>query len=84
MRKKIGKYLSVVKLLRAKGRKTDTWEVFNHVTDPGFDDPHAEVSWYSRWRQYGFDPNLGTIWNDRCLRDIAAFMESENAARKER
>ena len=79
---KIGKYLSVLLLPRKRGRKTDQWEVFNHVTDQENDDPLAEINWYTRWRQYVFDPNLGTVWNDRCLIDLVAFLRSENDKRR--
>ena len=81
---KIGKYLSVRILSREKGRKTDRWEVFNHTTHDGFNDPLADISWYTRWRQYVFDPNLGTVWNDRCLKDVVAFLKSENEKRRRR
>lgn len=77
-----GKYLSMRKLRREKGRRTDRWEVFNHTQDPEGDDPLAEISWYSRWRQYVFDPNLGTVWNSRCLIAVAEFLDAEMKKRR--
>lgn len=80
---RIGKYLSVSLLPRGRGRKTDRWEVFNHVQDPKCDDdPLADINWYPRWRQYVFDPHLGTVWNGRCLIDIAEFLKAEMEKRK--
>ena len=79
---RIGKYLSVFLLPRGRGRKTDRWEVFNRVGDPKCDDPLGDINWYARWRQYVFDPNFGTVWNSRCLIDIAEFLKAEMEKRK--
>ena len=35
----------------------------------------ATIKWYSAWRQYCFEPEINTIWNDECLKDIVNFLE---------
>jgi hypothetical protein len=45
------------------------------------------VAWYAQWRRYGFYPLPGTVFEQDCLREIAAFCEAKTrehkAARKE-
>lgn len=31
------------------------------------------VKWYPRWRQYGFYPEQGTVFEKTCLEDIKEF-----------
>ena len=33
------------------------------------------ISWYSRWRCYAFEPDGFTIYEKKCLRDIANLLE---------
>lgn len=35
----------------------------------------GEVRWYGPWRQYAFYPNIQTVYERQCLRDIANFCE---------
>jgi hypothetical protein len=35
----------------------------------------GRIKWFARWRQYGFHPESGTVFNNRCLRDITEFTE---------
>lgn len=35
----------------------------------------GEIRFYSRWRKYAFFPYEGTLYEEDCLRDIAAFCE---------
>jgi len=32
------------------------------------------IKWYSRWRQYAFFPETGTIFNTECLNDIQSYI----------
>jgi len=32
------------------------------------------IKWYSRWRQYAFFPDNGTIFNKECLNDIQSYI----------
>lgn len=63
----------------AEGRKTGIWNICgNDGTALGL------VSWYGSWRQYIFDPCPNCIFNNQCLRDIAAFLDRINAEQKEK
>lgn len=58
--------------------KTRVWDV---VTEDG-GAVLGEVRWFGRWRKYSFFPKPDTIYEATCLRDVAAFMDAEMAARK--
>jgi len=32
------------------------------------------IKWYSRWRQYAFFPESGTLFNVECLEDIQSYI----------
>jgi len=34
----------------------------------------GEVRWYAPWRKYAFYPEWNTLYEERCLRDIADFV----------
>jgi len=38
------------------------------------------LKWTGRWRCYAFYPNAETLYEKRCLRDIADFCEEESRA----
>lgn len=38
----------------------------------------GKVKWYGAWRCYAFFPNADTLYEKRCLRDIANFCEKES------
>ena len=40
------------------------------------------VRWYAPWRKYAFFPSPDTLYEQDCLRDIAAFCESETRAHR--
>lgn len=42
------------------------------------------VRWYAPWRKYAFFPRPETLYEQDCLRDIAAFCEAETRAHRER
>jgi len=44
----------------------------------------GEVRWFGRWRCYAFYPFAGTIYERKCLRDIADFCEKETQRHRER
>ena len=71
MRKKdlTTKYLKFVKA-RKQNPKTKIYLVRtndNHVTLLGV------IKWYAQWRQYGFYPEQGTVFEKTCLNDISNF-----------
>lgn len=74
---RIGKYLSVRKHPADPVQRTWRWTVLTNSADV-----LGTVQWFPRWRQYCFDPREGTVFNDGCLRDIAAFLERVNRERR--
>jgi hypothetical protein len=60
--------------------KTLIWEV---MTQDGGKDPGGgiwlgEVKWFGRWRGYAFFPEMNTIYEQKCMREIADFIEERN------
>jgi hypothetical protein len=51
-------------------RKTKRWSVdtLNGIL-------LGHVQWYGQWRQYSFFPHDATVFERKCLRDIASFCE---------
>lgn len=72
---RIGKYLAVRKHAAADGRRTHRWSL---VSNGG--DVLGAICWFPRWRQYCFDPVENAVFNNQCLRDLAAFLERANRA----
>lgn len=60
-----------------RGQKTNHWTVLSKESGAAL----GSVSWYGPWRCYAFTPTVDmvTIFEHRCLRDIAAFCESATA-----
>lgn len=44
-------------------------------------DKLGEIRWFSRWRQYTFYPEPGTIFNHDCLKAIAGFCKAMHKER---
>ena len=42
------------------------------------------IKWYSRWRQYAFFPDNGTIFNVECLNDIQSYISELKNERREK
>ena len=57
-----------------KSGKTKVWLV---ETSDGRHDLGV-VSWFGRWRGYAFHPHPETVFERRCLRRIADFIEERN------
>lgn len=34
----------------------------------------GKIRWYAQWRQYGFYPEVGTVYEKTCLHDITKFV----------
>lgn len=64
------------------GRKTEVWNV---VAKDG-DVILGSVFWYGAWRRYVFGSTIdhedGVIFEERCLRDIAEFVEARTREHK--
>lgn len=60
------------------GRRTVPWQ----VRTKGGGVPLGWIEWHSSWRRYVFEPDAGTLYEEDCLRVIAAFVE--NLTRRQR
>ena len=50
--------------------KTQVWDVVNKRSET----PLGRISWYGPWRQYVFEPEAQTVYNDGCLNSISSFL----------
>ena len=75
---RIGKHLRAQKYPRNPKRKTDGYGILSNGGDL-----LGEVHWFGRWRQYVFEPNVQTVFNDSCLTDLAAFLARINVAHRQ-
>ncbi len=66
-----GKYLRFEAVARKP--KTRIWAVLSKESG----DALGLVQWFGRWRCYSFFPAKDTLFEQRCLRDIAAFCEEQ-------
>jgi hypothetical protein len=64
------------------GKKTRIWSV--HPIELSGASQLGEVRWFSPWRQYGFYPAANTVFERRCLRDIANFCEQQTHLHREK
>jgi hypothetical protein len=55
--------------------KTNRWRV---ATLAG--ETLGYVKWWGAWRKYAFFPLASTLYEEKCLRDIAEFCERETKA----
>lgn len=72
-RRSIGLYLEVERLPVPSEYRTRRWAVFSKAGSF-----LGMVGWFSRWRQYTFNPADKTTFNEDCLTGIAAFLKDEN------
>ncbi len=52
-------------------RKTQEWCVFTLNGEELL----GEIKWFGRWRKYCFFPLEETVYEEKCLREIAIFIE---------
>jgi hypothetical protein len=69
-----GQWIRFVGVEQAREWKTKRWLV---VTREGAQ--LGTVEWWGPWRKYAFNPAPGTGYEQVCLRDIAAFLETETS-----
>ena len=66
-------YITFYKLKRKKNRKTDIWEIIT------MDKDHlGYIKFSGAWRQYVFEPCIGTKWNYSCLDQVSKFLVEQN------
>jgi len=76
MNEQIGKYLSVQQA-NLPGQKTCRWWLFSTEGDT-----LGIILWHVHWRQYGLETFSKRVFHNGCLRDIAAFLDKQNAAHR--
>ena len=59
--------------------KTKTWRVLNKYDEGDL----GWIGWYAGWRKYSFFPNPETVFEQVCLREIAAFCERKTQEHKQ-
>lgn len=74
------KYIEFIHLDVSDSGKTDIWGV---RTKEGAESLGV-VSWFGRWRCYAFTPSENTVFEKRCLRDIANFCEEITTKQRSR
>lgn len=42
----------------------------------------GKIIWFSKWRQYIFEPSYLTIWNRKCMNDVIFFIDNLMKDRK--
>jgi len=55
--------------------KTQRWAVLSTQGR----DVLGHVKWFGRWRKYCFFPAEGCVFEEKCMRDIALFIEDRTA-----
>jgi hypothetical protein len=72
------KWIKAVWVRKSPSGKTNVWEMrttdYHHLL--------GEVRWYSPWRKYAFFPAAECVFEQDCLRDIAAFIEEATMEHK--
>lgn len=65
-----GTYINFVRVANSESGKTQVWRVNATETKEvlGF------VKWYSKWRQYCFEPNTYTLFEKTCLKEMSQFL----------
>lgn len=63
----------------SRSGKTRRWGVLSKDGDSIL----GQIEWYAPWRRYCFSPQSGNlVFEQDCLRDIAAFIETETRNHK--
>jgi len=62
--------------------KTKYFAVMMKGGPHGYDESLGVIKWHGPWRKYVFDPHVMTIYEQDCLRDIAAFLDELMQGRK--
>lgn len=67
-----GRWWSCFKLRRAKGHRTDVFQIVAKADSLTL----AEIRWYGPWRRYALFPRPETVWEVTCLREVASLLVS--------
>ena len=59
-------------------RKTPIYHIESMLSK----DEIGQIKWYGAWRKFCFYPNGDTIWDNKCLEQIIAFLNQVNTKKK--
>ena len=83
-RARVGTYVQFI--AAPANPKTAVFGVYTHESDPTAEETLAEylgtVSWFGRWRAYAFFPADSTVFEPKCLGEIAQFIRDLMEERK--
>ena len=66
-------YITFYKLKRPKNRRTNIWEIIT------MDKDHlGYIKFDGGWRQFIFEPCIGTKWNYSCCDQVSKFLVEQN------
>lgn len=74
------KYINFIEQPIKSPRKTKVWG----VRSKGTGEMIGGIKWLSGWRKYAFFPNMETVYEEICLRDIAEFIERVTEEHKQK
>lgn len=72
------KYIAFERGPDSPSGKTHSWHIYSTRSR----DLLGTVRWYSKWRQYAFYPEPGSIWNPECLHTVQRFVTYEMNVRE--
>lgn len=64
---------------RSPSGKTEIWDVVAKVDGVSL----GQIRWHGAWRKYAFFPAEKTLYESKCLRDLATFCDNEMRKRTE-
>jgi hypothetical protein len=74
-------FLQFEKRAQGKELKTERWDVWTGGKNYDERGPQyavlGDIHWWCNWRRYAFFPSDATLFDARCLREIADFCEKE-------
>mgnify|MGYP001565588896 CR=1 FL=1 len=73
-----GHWICIMRLPLERGRVTHQYEVRTSEDQTCL----ARIQWYGPWRTYVLIPKDGSIWENRCLRDVVTFLEQLKQERR--
>jgi len=65
------KWIRFIEVPPARNRLTKVWRVVSKDGLAGI----GEIRWYGAWRCYALFPEINTVFERTCLRDLATFCE---------
>lgn len=74
----LGTWISFRVAGRSDSKRTTIWRVSPMGEEGGI----GEVRWYAPWRRYCFMPHPSTVFEQKCLREIATFCEDQTTAHR--